>query len=214
MENKNICKQDGYNRTSQNHIEKINPSKMTLLLESRTCDLPQQVPKTSLKKRLSPLRYPGGKSKVIDQLYACLDRHKLNRFVELFAGGASFGLSLLDGGVIQQLELNEIDPLVYNFWNTVLNCSEDLIALLTGPRPTIDGYFIARSQIAGFKIHNNECDIRMAYNYLLLNRTSFGGIISANPVCGKCGTSEQLCVRWNPTDLAKRIRKLQKWVQR
>ena len=184
---------------------------VTLLLESRNpISNPNPVPKTKLKKRLSPLRYPGGKSKVIDQIYACLDEHCFARFVEPFAGGASLGLSLLDAGKIGILEMNELDPSVYNFWNVVLNCSDELMDCISGPLPTIQNYMSAKIRLRESQKRGIECDIQAAFDYLLLNRTSFGGIILANPVGGKNGTDEQLRQRWNPLTLIKRISKIAK----
>lgn len=83
-----------------------------LLLEDKgqvdTQSLSPAIPK--LKKRLSPLRYPGGKSKLIDYLYSKLSQEQLDTFVEVFAGGASLGLALLDAGIVKQLILNDKDP--------------------------------------------------------------------------------------------------------
>lgn len=69
----------------------LNPAddkrKMTLILEHRKTQMefaPQTQGKkrTQLRKRLSPLRYPGGKSKVIDELYESLDEERLDTFPE------------------------------------------------------------------------------------------------------------------------------------
>ena len=129
-----------------------NSSAPFLFLESRTpAPSPSPAPKTSLRKQLSPLRYPGGKSRVIDQIAIHLSRDRLERFVEVFAGGASLGLSLLDAGWVKILELNEYDPLVFNFWNTVLSKPEALYDRLQGPLPTLGGYFLAKERVAGFE---------------------------------------------------------------
>ena len=115
-------------------------------------------------------------------------------------------MSLLDAGKIGLLELNELDPAVYNFWNVVLNRTDELIELLNGPLPTMRDYVSAKTRIRGCDIR--DCDTTAAYNYLLLNRTSFGGIILANPIGGKNGTDEQLRQRWTPSTLIKRISRI------
>lgn len=180
-----------------------------LFLESRTPAPTHSLPpKTSLRKQLSPLRYPGGKSRVIDQIAAHLNRDRLEQFVEVFAGGASLGLSLLNAGWVKTLELNEYDPLVYNFWNTILAQPQGLIDQLQGPLPTLPDYFQAKERSAGFKLPGSGCDVGAAYDFLLLNRTSFGGIILANPIGGKNGSDEEMRVRWNPQTLTKRISRI------
>lgn len=185
-----------------------NNSAPLLFLESRTpVSSLSPVRKTPLRKQLSPLRYPGGKSKVIDQIAIHLNRDRMERFVEVFAGGASLGLSLLDAGWVRTLELNEFDPLVFNFWNTVLSKPEALYDRLQGPLPTLEGYFRAKERVAGFEA-GPICNPDAAYDFLILNRTSFSGIILANPIGGKNGTDEQMLVRWSPQTLIRRISRI------
>lgn len=165
------------------------------------------VPKNRLRKQLSPLRYPGGKSKVIDQIAACLNREKLEIFVEVFAGGASLGLSLLDAGWVHELHLNEYDSSVYNFWDVVCTHPDALIERLRGPLPTLEEYFQAKERLRAYK-QTSACDVTAAYDFLLLNRTSFAGIILANPIGGKHGSDEKMRARWNPQTLIRRISRI------
>lgn len=186
--------------------EKQDSRRLLLLLEDRE-NSHQMEPftKTSLHKRLSPLRYPGGKSKVIDQIYARLIPEKLETFVELFAGGASLGLSLLDAGKIKNLILNDLAPLVHNFWNVVLREPEVLIRYIRNDLPDMDRYWRAKANIKEAYPAEGQPDADLAYDFLLLNRLSFGGILSANPICGRNGSDEDLRQRWNPESLVKRI---------
>lgn len=178
--------------------------RMVLFLESKTPS-PAAGPKTSLRKRLSPLRYPGGKSKVIDQIYAELSHEKLDTFVELFAGGASLGLSLLDAGLVKHLVLNDLDPWVSNFWRVVCipSAASELIERIRQAPPTLEDYFLYRDRI---QISPGAwASVAFAYEFLVVNRLSFGGISTANPICGKNAPMERLLQRWNPDTLAKRI---------
>ncbi len=67
-----------YDKT-RNHLRRI-----LLILEQKDGGKADPVPKTPLKKRLSPLRYPGGKSKLIDYLAAQFRKESLKTFVEVF----------------------------------------------------------------------------------------------------------------------------------
>lgn len=181
--------------------------RMLLLLEDRQI-VPTVIPSHEhLRKRLSPLRYPGGKSKVIDQIYPRLRQTRMSTFVELFAGGASLGLSLLDAGKIKHLVLNDMDPLVYNFWWVVLHRPNELIERIKLRLPTISDFWFMRKLLEEFSCGNAGEFYQMdaAYGFLLLNRTSFGGIYNSNPLCGKSGSDEQFRQRWNSEMLAARI---------
>ena len=109
--------------------------RILLILEQKDGGKADPVPKTALKKRLSPLRYPGGKSKLIDYLAAQFRKESLKTFVEVFAGGASVGLSLLDAGLTERLVINDTDPGVYAFWDSVVHHPEKLLKRLSGSEP-------------------------------------------------------------------------------
>lgn len=197
---------DGFTYFSE---EKNRSHRMLLLLETggATSEIPCAAaePHMSLRKRVSPLRYPGGKSRVIDQLYARMQGENLDTFVEVFAGGASLGLSLLDAGVIRKLVLNDLDPLVYSFWRTVLTDPTPLLELLHSPAPTIEDFWAAKQFVAGYTKYDPSLRGKAASAFFLLNRLCFSGIIKAHPLGGKSGDSKKLLSRWNPAALEKRI---------
>lgn len=157
-----------------------------------------------LKKRLSPLRYPGGKSKLIDYLYSRLSQEQLDTFVEVFAGGASLGLALLDAGSIKRLILNDKDPGVYALWKTILECPQELTERLQSAIPTHRDLSDAKDLLA----LNEASTLELAWAFLLANRLSFSGIVKGNPLGGKNGSQDALTARWNPEALAERITRI------
>ena len=80
----------------------------------------------------NPLRYPGAKSKLYDYIYQLLvAENKMNCvFYEPFAGSASISLLLLENKAIKKAVLNELDPLLYNFWYSVFYHTDELINLI------------------------------------------------------------------------------------
>jgi len=58
--------------------------------------------------QVSPLRWPGGKSKFVGQLLSYCNPSKMENFVEPYAGGASVGLSLLLAGKIKDFYLKMV----------------------------------------------------------------------------------------------------------
>lgn len=187
--------------------EKNQNRRMLLLLESEGQG-EQEKPDyygPKLKKQLSPLRYPGGKSKLVDLIASRLQEDKCETFVEVFAGGASVGLSLLDAGIVQKLVLNDLDWFIYNFWWTVKNEPEQLIRKIREADVTHE--FIMRARRTRTNIPSE-----IAFNYLLLNRCSYSGIVTdkSGLMGGKNGTTEQLTARWNPEALIRRIEHIHK----
>lgn len=161
---------------------------------------------TGLRKRLSPLRYPGGKSKLIDFIYQRLQKNQMDTFAEVFAGGASLGLSLLDAGKINRLILNDLNPAVYAFWDTVVSDSRFLLQRFA-ETPTYQDFRSAKlildsaDELVGTYSGMRE----LAWSFLLLNRTCFSGIVMVGPMGGKAADKKAFLSRWNSDSLRKRI---------
>src|SRR3989304_9070696 len=71
----------------------------------------------------SPLRYPGGKSRLPPVLRALMKNNGLlgSAYAEPFAGAAGVAWALLFDGSASHVYLNDIDPAIYSFWDSVLN---------------------------------------------------------------------------------------------
>ena len=61
---------------------------------------------------LSPLRYPGGKRRLVGYIAQALQMNGLRPklYVEPFAGGASVAIQLLNDGHVERIALGERDP--------------------------------------------------------------------------------------------------------
>lgn len=180
-----------------------NGRRMLLILESKTGAIPAYKPICKLQKRLSPLRYPGGKSKIIDFLSGQFRKKQMHTFIEVFAGGASVGLSLLQAGLIQHLVLNDTDPGVHAFWETVKEGPEKLLIRLAEKDPTLDDFRHAQEVLDQPEGYSPDA---LAWSELVCNRLGYSGITKAGPLGGWNGTQQQLLARWNAKALGKRIR--------
>ena len=177
-----------------------------LLLEEHGNKNTQQQKATYIKKHLSPLRYPGGKGKLISFLEERLQSQKRTIFVEPYAGSASVGLGLLEGKLIDHLILNDMDYGIYALFECIKKDPSDLINLIQTRIPTHTDFFQYRDKIQnGYK---NCSLLEAAWTLLVVNRLSFSGISKANPLGGKNGTSSQLLSRWNTKCLINRIQKI------
>lgn len=165
-----------------------------------------QTDNIKFNKRLSPLRYPGGKSKLISVINQSLNPLNCETFVEAFAGGASVGLALLEAKVVQKFVINDIDFGVYSLFKTIQEAPFELINLIQKSEPTHEDFYIAKT-----KIQNNYLDcslVEAAYALLITNRLAYSGIVKSGPMGGKDGTQKQLLCRWNPENLSRRILKI------
>lgn len=76
---------------------------------------------------LSPLRYPGGKTKLYDIVRDIIDKNNLhNTYIEPFVGGAGLALKLLLNNDVKRIIINDSDLAIYAFWYSVLNNTEQL----------------------------------------------------------------------------------------
>lgn len=154
-----------------------------------------------LPKRVSPLRYPGGKSQIVDLLYAYIGKGK-KVFVDAFCGGGSVGLAMLMGGVVEKLVMNDKDMGVYCFFDMVLNRPERLIEMIHSQEPTRDMFFRYREMIKNNYKGYDKDDI--AFGFLVVNRCGFSGIWNSYP-------TSHLLQRWNPQTLEKRIKRIHEY---
>ena len=75
----------------------------------------------------TPLRYPGGKSKLGPYLAEVMKHNRYDgyAYAEPYAGGAGAGLFLLFRGYASELLINDCDRGVISFWRAVVNHPRD-----------------------------------------------------------------------------------------
>lgn len=168
-------------------------SAKVILEEGKKISEKKKHPTSHLKKNVSPLRYPGGKTKVLDQIAEKVDPNK-RTFVDVYCGGGSVGLSLLLSERIDSLIMNDLDENVYALFATILNIPESLIDKINKIIPNRELYFESRQLLKTDTLSQEE----RAFRFLLQNRCAFSGIYDANPCT-------DLLARWNPKTLTKRI---------
>ncbi|MFC4593759.1 DNA adenine methylase [Sphingobium tyrosinilyticum] len=163
----------------------------------------------------SPLRYPGGKSCMMDLTSTIMRLNGLERghYAEPFAGGCGLALSLLYSGLVAEIHINDLDPAIWSFWHSVLNDTEALIAKARETPVTIDEWMrqrdINRDADAG-----NPLDL--GFSAFFLNRTNRSGIIKGGGVIGgldQTGNYKIDC-RFNVDDLVKRMRRVARYQDR
>jgi DNA adenine methylase len=156
------------------------------------------------RRVLSPLRYPGGKRRLLPFLAAAMRENGQlpGLFLEPFAGGASVALELADLGLVEQIALADLDPWVASFWQTVFWDCEWLCEKVQ--RMSVDLETWERLKRTRAKSRRAQ-----ALACLFLNRTSFNGALhpSAGPLGGRAHKSSyDIACRFPRERIVKRLR--------
>lgn len=163
----------------------------------------------------SPLRYPGGKSSMLELTGAILRLNQLERghYAEPYAGGCGLALSLLYGGYVSDIHINDIDPSIWAFWHCVLNETDAFVHKATTTPVTIEEWLVQRDFL-----RSNKTDDTLALGFcaFFLNRTNRSGIIKRAGVIGgldQAGNYKIDC-RYSIDELVKRIVRVKKYADR
>jgi len=165
--------------------------------------------RVSMAKSLSPLRYPGGKSKIYEKVRNLIvaNGYEDRTYVEPFAGGFGIGVGLLCEGVVKAAILNDYDSHIYHFWYSVLNDTENLLRLISDTPITIEE---REKQKQTYRdVDSGSLDDGFAT--LFLNRVNFSGVIKGGPIGGfaQTGTYKIDC-RFNKADISSKIEAIAK----
>lgn len=147
---------------------------------------------------VSPLRYPGGKSKLFEYFTHIIRANNLFdcMYCEPYAGGAGLALRLLSSGFVGSISLNDIDESIYAFWNAVIQNPTEFCALIESVPITIDEW---HRQKAIWSSKDMSDSLTLGFSAFYLNRTNRSGIIEgAGPIGGYSQVSKwKLDARFN-----------------
>ncbi len=157
-------------------------------------------------KFYSPLRYPGGKSKVSKFVSQVIIKNDLSNgtYVEPYAGGASVALSLVIEGKVQKVIINDYDRSIYAFWYSVLHHTDEICKKISRTPVTIN-VWRRQKEVQKNKTTVNLLDL--GFSTFFLNRANRSGIIDGGPIGGLKQEGEwKIDARFNKQELISRIR--------
>jgi len=166
------------------------------------------------KKSFSPLRYPGGKSCMADRTVKIIKQNTfdLYHYAEPYAGGCGLALSLLYGGFVSHIHINDIDRGIWSFWHSILNNTKDFISLISNTPVTLEQWYKQRDILL------SDCNdpLQIGFATFFLNRTNRSGIIQKAGVIGgfKQNGNYKIDCRFNKDDLIKRIKRIKGYEKR
>lgn len=157
----------------------------------------------------SPLRYPGGKSKLepFMELLIRQTGHLGGTYIEPFAGGAGIALELLEKGIVNDIVINDLDKGIYSFWKAILTETDRFVKDIRSIDISIDEWYKQRKIIENCKKYSYELGFATFY----LNRTNRSGIIKGGVIGGIDQTGKwKIDARFNREALIERILKIAK----
>lgn len=167
-----------------------------------------------MNKFVSPLRYPGGKLKVVDYVKRLFEANDLldGTYIEPYAGGASVALTLLFSEYASRIRINDIDRSIFAFWHSVLNETEELCRRILDTPVNMDIWYVQREVQA----RKQDAELlELGFSTFFLNRTNRSGILSGGVIGGKEQTGNYLIdARYNKKDLIERIESVAEYADR
>lgn len=126
----------------------------------------------------TPLRYPGGKAKVLDILLPRIPTD-IKEYREPFLGGGSMFLAVrsLFGATLDRAWINDLQPDLVHFWRALQQQSGDLVQTILALRGQhADGKALYRHLLWNF---DTSDPLARAARAFILNRITFSGTIEA-----------------------------------
>ena len=128
--------------------------------------------KTEFKSVRSPLRYPGGKSRVVSEILRMFP--KFEEYREPMVGGGSVFLSAKHAFPNRQYWINDVNRDLYAFWH---ECKENPELLTEEVQRIKNSNKDGREIFLEWKYSKLDItDFERAIRYYILNRTSFSGL--------------------------------------
>ena len=162
----------------------------------------------------SPLRYPGGKSKLAPFIESIFRENNLagSKYIEPYAGGASVGLSLLFKNYVSQIIINDLDKSIYAFWHCVLNETEHFCQKISNTKISPHNWRIQRN----IQREKEQSDLfSLGFSTFFLNRTNVSGVLSAGIIGGfEQKGNYKIDARFNKKNLITRIEKIAKFADK
>ena len=136
-----------------------------------------------MNNNYSPLRYPGGKGRLIGLIKDVINLNELNGgiYIEPYAGGAALALSLVMDGYMNNIVINDYDKSIFAFWHSVMYHTNELVDKILSTDITIEEW---KQQRNVQRCKETASIIDLGFSTFFLNRTNRSGILKAGVIGG------------------------------
>ncbi|MEO7701849.1 MAG: DNA adenine methylase [Opitutus sp.] len=156
----------------------------------------------------TPLRYPGGKGKLTDFMRLVFEQNNLldGHYVEPYAGGAGVALNLLMLDYASCIHLNDLDPAIFAFWESVVNSPDQFCKLIRDAKLDVNEW---QRQKAIQRSPQSHSQLELGFSTFFLNRTNRSGIITGGVIGGLEQKGEwKIDARFTKLELCRRVEKI------
>lgn len=153
----------------------------------------------------TPLRFPGGKSKIYPFIISLIDVNGLHgcTYAETFCGGAGLAMKLLLQGNVSKVVLNDFDPAIFSIWNAIVNHPDELCDYIETVPLNMKQWYACRDTYRT----SDGPSLELGKAAFYLNRTNRSGILTGGVIGGKKQTGVyRIDARFNRKTLCKKIR--------
>ncbi len=162
----------------------------------------------------SPLRYPGGKSRLLPFIKNVIQENNLLgiSYVEPYAGGAAIALGLLFDDFASEITINDIDRSIYAFWYSAVFRTDDLCDKIQKTKISISNW----KRMKNIQTNKQDVDLlELGFSTFFLNRTNISGVMKAGVIGGLNQNGKyKINARFNKEILTERIQKIGKFRSR
>ncbi|MCB4974887.1 DNA adenine methylase [Streptococcus mutans] len=160
-------------------------------------------------KVYTPLRYPGGKSKVYSYIKELVKLNQCTTYIEPYAGGAGVAVKLLLNRDVEKIMINDFDKSIYAFWYSVLYHTDELITKIQSVDICIEEWY-RQKEIQKIKEETEDL-LELGFSTLFLNRVNHSGIIKGGVIGGKSQSGNyKMDCRFNKDSIVERIKEIAK----
>jgi DNA adenine methylase len=162
----------------------------------------------------SPLRYPGGKSRIFKFVSNVLLENNLIgiNYAEPYAGGSGLALKLLISEYVGNIYINDLDRSIYSFWKSILERPTEFCDWIEGVKVNIENWQHFKQIQENLE---NYDEFELAKSTFFLNRTNVSGVIKGGIIGGLDQKGMyKIDARFNKKSLIKRIEKISEFGNR
>ncbi|MFJ4136237.1 DNA adenine methylase [Pseudomonas cyclaminis] len=167
-----------------------------------------QLKNTAILK--GPLRYPGSKAAFAPIFFEVIRQLDLEfkTIVEPYCGSGAVSFYALQNNICDEAVLVERDPLIYAFWYSVFNHTDELLSKIDSADIDLNTWHSLQS-LKELDAPDSASIVELGFAGLFFNRVNYSGILSAKPIGGLSQSSDyKIDCRFNKPDLCLRIKNI------